>query len=106
MRVELQNIYEASIDRADADSRLKKLCNWMFRSRLDPMKKLAGTIQDHWKEILNYFDYKFTNAFLEGINSIIQNIKCRAHGFSNDEYFETMIYLGCGKLDLRMVDMP
>ena len=102
MRVELQNIYESSVDRADADSRLKKLCSWMLRSRLEPMKKLVGTIQDHWNEILNYFDYKFTNAILEGINSIIQNIKCRARGFSNNEYFKTMIYLGCGKLDLNI----
>ena len=44
----------------------------------------------------------YTNTILEGMNSIIQNIKRRARGFRNDEYFKTMIYLGCGKLNLNI----
>ena len=36
------------------------------------------------------------------MNSIIQNIKRRARGFRNDDYFKTMIYLGCGKLNLKI----
>ena len=62
----------------------------------------ATLLKNHWDEILNYFDYRYTNAILEGMNSIIQNIKRRARGFRNDEYFKTMIYLGCGKLDLNI----
>ena len=57
-------------------------------------------LREHWNEILNYFDNKYTNAILEGINSIIQNIKRRARGFRNEEYFETMIYLVCGEIDI------
>ena len=67
------------------------------------MKKLCGLIKDHWIEILNYFDYKFTNAILEGMNSIIQNVKRRARGFRNTEYFKTMIYLNCSDLDIDAV---
>lgn len=63
----------------------------------------ATLLKNHWDEILNYFDYRYTNAILEGMNSIIQNIKRRARGFRNDEYFKTMIYLGCGKLDLNIL---
>ena len=74
-----------------------------MRSRLKPMKKLCGLIRDHWKEILNYFEYRLTNAILEGINSIIQNIKRRARGFRNNEYFTTMIYLNCSDLDIDTV---
>ena len=73
-----------------------------MHSRLDPMKYFAKLIRNHWNEILNYFGYRYTNAILEGMNSIIQNIKRRARGFRDDEYFKTMIYLGCGKLDLSM----
>ena len=40
---------------------------------------------------------------LEGINSIIQNVKRRARGFRNNEYFTTMIYLNCGALDIDAV---
>ena len=103
MRVELQDIYEQAYDRQTAEARLRKLCTWMMHSRLEEMKKLCRLIKDHWNEILNYFDYKFTNAILEGMNSIIQNVKRRARGFRNTEYFKTMIYLNCGDLDIEAV---
>lgn len=102
MRVTLQDIYETSFDRTTAEDRLKQLYNWLVRSRLSPMKKFASLLKNHWQEILNYFDHRYTNAILEGMNSIIQNIKRRARGFRNDEYFKTMIYLGCGKLNLNI----
>ena len=103
MRVTLQDIYELSSNREEAEGRLKKLCGWMARSRLEPIKKFKELLENHWQEILNYFDHRYTNAILEGMNSIIQNIKRRARGFRNDEYFKTMIYLGCGKLDLNIL---
>ena len=103
MRVTLQDIYELSTNRTEAEERLKQLCNWISRSHLAPMKKFGELLKNHWEEILNYFDHRYTNAILEGMNSIIQNIKRRARGFRNDEYFKTMIYLGCGKLDLNIV---
>ena len=102
MRVELQDIYDTSYSKEEAGQRLEKLCSWMIRSRLEPMKKLAKMLRDHSEEILNYFSNRYTNAILEGMNSIIQNIKCRARGFRNDEYFKTMIYLVCGKLNLNI----
>ena len=102
-KVELQDIYETCTDRAAAESRLKKLCSWLMRSRLEPMKKFCGTLKNHWDEILNYFDNRFTNAVLEGTNSVIQNIKTRARGFRNDEYLKAMIYLILG--DLPMEDV-
>ena len=103
MRVTLQDIYEQCLSRKEAEPKLKKLCSWLIRSRLKPMKELCGLIRDHWDEILNYFEYRITNAILEGMNSIIQNIKRRARGFRNNEYFETMIYLNCSKLDIDAV---
>ena len=103
MRVTLQDIYEQCLSREEAEPRLKKLCSWLIRSRLQPMKELCGLIRDHWNEILNYFEYRLTNAILEGMNSIIQNVKRRARGFRNNEYFEIMIYLNCSKLDIDAV---
>ena len=100
MKITLQEIYEQAATRDEANTMLKKLCSWMKRSRLMPMKEFAQLLENHWQEILNYFDHRYTNAILEGLNSIIQNIKRRARGFRNDEYFKTMIYLVCGKLNL------
>ena len=103
MRVELQEIYEQSGNRAEAEQRLKKLCSWMMRSRLEPMKALCSMLRNHWNEILNYFELRYTNAILEGMNSVIQNIKRRARGFRNPDFFKAMIYLVCGHLDLNTV---
>lgn len=103
MRVTLQDIYEQCLTREEAEPRLKRLCSWLVRSRLRPMKILGKMIRDHWAEILAYFEFRLTNAVLEGINSVIQNIKRRARGFRNSSYFATMIYLTCGKLDIDAV---
>ena len=67
------------------------------------MKTLARQLRRHWQDILAYFDHRCTNAILEGLNSIIQHVKTRARDFRNMEYFSTMIYLTCSKLDLRTV---
>lgn len=42
------------------------------------MKALARQLRRHWDDILAYFDHRRTNAVLEGLNSIIQNVKTRA----------------------------
>ncbi|WP_143723114.1 ISL3 family transposase [Bifidobacterium longum] len=103
MRETLQDIYETSRTPAEAWVRLHRLCSWMMHSRLEPMKDLARMIRRHWNEILAYFTHLYTNAVLEGVNSVIQNIKRRARGFRNMDYFATMVYLTCGKLDLKAV---
>ena len=95
MRETLQDIYDTSADRAEAETALKRLCSWMTRSRLEPMKEFARQIRRHWRDILAYFDHPYTNAILEGLNSVIQNVKTRARGFKNMDYFSTMIYLTC-----------
>ena len=103
MRVTIQDIYETCNDRTSAEKKLKKLYYWLTHSRLEPMKKFAVTLKNHWSEILNYFDNRYTNAVLEGINSVVQNTKTRARGFRNTEYLATMIYLVCGELPIEDV---
>lgn len=38
-----------------------------------------------------------------GADSVIQNVKRRVRGFRNMDYFATMIYLTCGKPDLKAI---
>lgn len=101
IREELQEIYESSETRDEAEVSLKKLYGWMVRSRIDEIKRMAKTIKEYWTEILNYFDTHNTNAILEGLNNVIQNTKTRARGFKNKRYFSAMIYLVCGDLDIE-----
>lgn len=103
MRETLQDICDTGADRTGAETGPERLCSWMMRSRLEPMKALARQLRRHWDDILAYFDHRYTNAILEGLNGIIQHVKTRARGFRNMDYFSTMIYLACGRLDLNTV---
>ena len=103
MREVLQDIYADSPTPSEAWVRLHRLCSWMMHLRLEPMKDFARMIRRHFAEIVAYFEHPYTNAVLEGVNSVIQNVKRRARGFRNMDYFATMIYLTCGKLDLKAV---
>ena len=104
MRETLQDIHADGASRAEAESGFKALCSWMMRSRLEPMKTLAARqLRRHRDDVLTYFSHRCTNAVLEGLNSVIQNVKIRARGFRNMDYFSTMIYLTCSRLDLNTV---
>ena len=103
MRITLQDIYANCETKAEAENAFKKLYFWLTHSRLEPMKDFAKLIKNNMNEIINYFEHRYTNSILEGVNSIIQNTKCSARGFKNDNYFIDMIYLRCGKLNL---DLP
>jgi transposase len=74
---------------------------WMRRSRLEPMQKLATTIETHLRGILNAAVYAVSNAFAESINAQIQKIKKRACGYRNRSRFIDAIYFHLGGLDLR-----
>lgn len=67
------------------------------------MKKLARLVRRHFAGIVAYFEHPYANAVLEGADSVIQNVRRRARGFRNMDYFATMIYLTCGKLDLKTI---
>ena len=108
MRIALQDMYQAST-REEAELSMDELCSWIMHSNIVEMKRIARMLRKHKTAILNYFDYRITNAALEGLNSVIALVKRRARGFRNMEYFKTMIYLACGKLALdptSIVQLP
>ena len=92
--------FYVSTSMVEAQERLDKLCSWMRRCRLKPMKDAVLTLRNHSKEILNYFHTRLTNAICEGINAMIQAAKRKARGFHTFEGYAAMIYLVAGKLKL------
>ena len=90
-----------SINKEVAEVKLNKLLSWMARCKIDELKKVGKTYKENKEQILNYFDYRYTNATAEGINSSIQSLKRRAKGYSNIENFKLMIYLICGKIEIE-----
>jgi len=77
-----------------------RLCDWASRTRLAPVVKAARTVRRHMLGILNAVVHGVTNASAEGINSQIQELKKRAHGYRNRTRFKEAIYFNLGGLDL------
>ena len=71
------------------------------RSCLEPIVKVAGTLQSHLLGLLSYFRHKITNAMCECFNSTIQSIKASARGFRNFENYRVRILFFLGRLDLQ-----
>jgi transposase len=76
---------------------------WYFsatHSRLEPVITVAKMIKRHFENIVTYFTHRISNAFAEGINSVIQNIRSTARGFRNFENYRIAVLFYCGGLDL------
>ena len=83
-----------------ADRVWNRWYSWAIRSRLDPIKRVARMIKNHWDGVINAATTDVTNARSEGMNSKIQWIKRQACGFRNRERFRNAIYFHLGGLDL------
>jgi transposase len=71
-----------------------------IRSKIGPIMDKAKMIKLHIENVLNYFDFKISNAAAEGLNSKIQTVKSNARGFRSFENFRNSILFYCGKLDM------
>ena len=74
---------------------------WATHSRIPELIRVAKMIKAHLDNILTYFRHGITNAFTEGMNSKIQEIKSAARGFRNFQNYRIAILFYCGKLDMR-----
>lgn len=55
-------------------------------------KDIAATIDNWFDEIFNYFDYRLTNAYVEGINSTIRAIEKQGRGYDFDVLRAKVMY--------------
>jgi len=78
-------------------------CKRAMRSRLEPFKKLARMIRNHWDGIMGYFNSGLTNGLMEAINGVIQVAKRLARGFRSFANFRTIAYLKAANLK---IDLP
>jgi len=83
-----------------AEKAFKEWIFWAKHSRLEPFKKLAGTIERHLEGILAYTKTRLTNGLTEGLNNKIRLITRRAFGFHSDSALRSMIHLVCGGIPL------
>ena len=79
------------IDRSRAEERLSLLVERIEGDSLPEFKELLHTLTNWREEILNYFDYRITNGFVEGKNNRIKTIKRTAYGYRNMDNFRLRI---------------
>ena len=59
-------------------------------------KRICRTVERSYDEIFNYFDAPYTNAFVEGLNSVIRAIAQQGHGY-DFEVLRGKVLLGVGR---------
>lgn len=85
---------------AQAEALFKGWHRDAMRSKLEPIKRIARMLKNHLPQVLNYFIHRVTNAYSEGINSIIQALIKRANGYRSRERLKRDLFFHLGGLDL------
>ena len=79
-------------------------CVCVMRSKVEPMKEVAGLVRRHLEGIVAWAQTRQTNGFLEAINGLFQAAKRRARGFTRLSTIKTVIFLIAGKLDFQAIN--
>ena len=88
------------VRRGWAERRWKRWYSRAVRSRLEPIRKVAKMIRNHWDAVINAAVSSISDARAESINAKLQEIKRRAHGYRNRAHFRLAIYFHLGGLEL------
>ena len=59
----------------------------------EPMRKAIATLERHTKRFVRRWTSTYTNARLEGLNSLFQAARARARGYRTNKNFIVMIYM-------------
>ena len=103
IRQSFQDIYLADTQEKFIEL-LNKWYYWATHSQLEPIKKAAKTIKNHWDGIVKWYESKINNGILEGLNSVIQAAKSKARGYKTFKNYKIIVYLLTGKLDFSLVN--
>ena len=93
----LKWIRQAQTPRA-ARWRITRFINYATRlvgdSRLlESVRKALHTLRTHAERVIRRWTSTYTNARMEGLNSLFQAARARARSYRNTETFITMIYM-------------
>ncbi len=74
-------------------------CTNIMRSKVDPMKKVAKMIRNHFADIIAWAQSRQTNGSIESLNGLFQSVKRSARGYCRYSTIRTVPSLLAGKLD-------
>ena len=83
---------------------LRQWCTNVMRSKVAPMKDVAGLIRRHLDGIVEWARSRLTNGFLEALNGLFQAAKRKARGYRRLDTIRTVIFLLAGKLDFSSLN--
>lgn len=76
------------------DAAARALDRWLLaagQSRLPAFHRVARTLEKWREEVLNYWRFPLTNAFVEGKHNRVKVLKRRAYGYRNGKVFRLRI---------------
>ena len=85
-------------DEARAKVELSSWLSWATRCRLEPFKKLAKTLKGQLDGVVRGMLDNRSNAYVEGMNGLLQQAKRAARGFRTATNFIAIAYLRMSKL--------
>lgn len=97
----LREIFQDILADEDTES-LSWWCTRAMRSRLEPFKKLAASVREHWDGVTAFMKTRITNGLIEAINGLLQLAKRLARGFRSFKNFRIMAYLKAANLKLNI----
>jgi transposase len=104
MRLTLQDFYEQANPRA-AKLFLEEWIAMVLASGIEPMVKVAQTLQAHAEGVLRWFRSGLSNGFLEGLNSLVKAAKAKARGYRKIRSLIAIAYLIAAKLKFNVAEL-
>lgn len=83
----LRMIFSRRVTKNEARLLLARWYDKVDNSRLVAFNTIAGTIYEHYEEILNFFVNRSTNAFAESFNAKIKAFRAQLRGVTDLKFF-------------------
>jgi transposase len=101
LKMALRTVYANAVqhnDESRAKLELSSWLSWATRCRLEPFKKLAKTLKGQVDGVVRGMLDNRSNAYVEGMNGLLQQAKRAARGFRTATNFIAIAYLRMSKL--------
>jgi transposase len=84
---QLRLIFSKTKDKASAYTKLARWYNEVTESEFKSFNTISATIYTHYKEILNFFDNRSTNASAESFNAKLKAFRATLRGVTDTNFF-------------------
>ena len=94
-----RDIFESEQDQDDACWALGEWCEVALESGHSRLDSFVRTLENWAHQVLNYFNHRTTQGFVEGMNNKLKLIMRRGYGYRNFDNFALRILAECGPIN-------